>query len=92
MISNDEFYRAMEQKFSNVFSRMDHLHKETMEDIDSIREEVNELKASYDSHIAVSTALKELKNTGKISQKQKILMVFGAIPILLAVYSLFFAM
>ena len=34
MISNDEFYRAMEQKFANVFKRMDTLHKETKEDIE----------------------------------------------------------
>ncbi len=88
MISNDEFYRAMEQKFAIVFKRMDALHKETKEDIDAIKEEVYELKRQTDAHIAVSEALKELKETKTMSKRIRITIVCAIVPAIIALFTL----
>ena len=88
MISNDEFYRAMGQKFANVFKRMDTLHKETQEDINSIKEEVYELKRQTDAHIAVSEALKELKQTKTMSKRMRITIICAIIPAIIALFTL----
>jgi t-SNARE complex subunit (syntaxin) len=88
MISNDEFYRAMEQKFSNVFKRMDTLHKETQQEIEGIKEEVHELKRQTDAHIAVSEALKELKQTKTLSTRMRITIVCAIVPAIIALFTL----
>lgn len=89
MISNDEFYRNMTEQINNIYHNMNKLHKETMKDMESLQEDVNKLKSSYNLHIAVGDALKEAKNKTKISQKQKIAIVFGIVPIMITIYTLF---
>ena len=89
MISNDEFHRSISEQINSIFKVINKLHDETMEDIDSLKEEVNDLKSSYKSHIAVSEAIKEIRNKNKISQKQKIAIVFGIVPIAITIYTLF---
>ena len=39
--------------------------------------------------MAVSDAIKEIKTKHKMSQKQKIAIVFGVVPIILTIYTLF---
>ncbi len=89
MISNDEFYRNMTEQINNIYHNMNKLHNETMNDIESLKEDVNNLKSSYNQHIAVGDALKEAKNKKKISQKQKIAIIFGIVPIIITIYTLF---
>ena len=89
MISNDEFHRSITEQFNNIFKVINKLHDETMEDINSLKEEVNDLKSSYNSHVAVSDAIREAKNKNKISQKQKFAIIFGIVPIAITIYTLF---
>lgn len=89
MISNDEFHRSITDQINNIYHTMNKLHNETMEDIDSLKENVNRLKSSYNQHVAVGDALKEAKNKNKISQKQKIAIIFGIVPIAITIYTLF---
>ena len=89
MISNDEFHRSITEQFNNIFKVINKLHDETMEDINSLKEEVNDLKSSYNSHVAVSDAIREIRNKNKISQKQKFAIIFGIVPIAITIYTLF---
>ena len=89
MISNDEFHRSISEQINNIYHNMNKLHNETMEDIDSLKEDVNNLRSSYNQHIAVGDALKAAKNKNTISQKQKLAIVFGLVPIILTIYTLF---
>ena len=89
MISNDEFHRSITDQFNNIFKVINKLHDETMEDINSLKEEVNDLKSSYNSHVAVSEAIREIRNKSRISQKQKIAIIFGIVPIAITIYTLF---
>lgn len=91
MISNDEFFRHMNEKFKEVHKRMDFLHQETKNDIDSMKKDLNSLKSDYNTHIAVGEALDSRKKSIKLTQKQKIGVFVGVVPILLAVYTLFFS-
>ena len=68
---------------------MNKLHTETTEEIEELKKEVNDLKSSYNSHVAVADAIKEIKTKNKMSQKQKIAIVFGVVPIILTIYTLF---
>tara|TARA_B110000438_G_scaffold237727_1_gene235228 strand:- start:532 stop:747 length:216 start_codon:yes stop_codon:yes gene_type:complete len=68
---------------------MNKLHTETTEEIEDLKKEVNDLKSSYNSHVAVADAIKEIKTKNKMSQKQKIAIVFGVVPIILTIYTLF---
>lgn len=90
MISNDEFHRSITEQINNIFRVMNQLHTETTAEIEELKKEVNDLKSSYNSHVAVSDAIKEIKTKAKMSQKQKIAIVFGVVPIVLTVYTLFF--
>jgi hypothetical protein len=79
----------MTEQINNIYHNMNKLHNETMNDIESLKEDVNKLKSSYSSHLAVGEALKEAKNKNKISQKQKLAIVFGIVPIMITIYTLF---
>lgn len=68
---------------------MNKLHTETTDEIEDLKKEVNDLKSSYNSHVAVADAIKEIKTKNKMSQKQKIAIVFGVVPIILTIYTLF---
>ena len=74
MISNDEFHRSITDQINNIFRVMYKLHTETTDEIEDLKKEVNDLKSSYNSHVAVSDAIKEIKTKHKMSQKQKILL------------------
>jgi t-SNARE complex subunit (syntaxin) len=89
MISNDEFHRSITEQINNIFRVMNKLHTETTEEIEDLKKEVNDLKSSYNSHVAVSDAIKDIKTKAKMSQKQKIAIVFGVVPIILTIYTLF---
>tara|TARA_R100000908_G_C3756686_1_gene151501 strand:+ start:4694 stop:4972 length:279 start_codon:yes stop_codon:yes gene_type:complete len=89
MISNDEFHRSITEQINNIFRVMNKLHTETSEEIEELKKEVNDLKSSYNSHVAVSDAIKDIKTKAKMSQKQKIAIVFGVVPIILTIYTLF---
>ena len=89
MISNDEFHRSITDQINNIFRVMNKLHTETTDEIEELKKEVNDLKSSYNSHVAVSDAIKEIKTKHKMSQKQKIAIVFGVVPIILTIYTLF---
>jgi len=89
LISNDEFHRSITEQINNIFRVMNKLHTETTEEIEDLKKEVNDLKSSYNSHVAVADAIKEIKTKNKMSQKQKIAIVFGVVPIILTIYTLF---
>ena len=89
MISNDEFHRSITDQINNIFRVMNKLHTETTDEIEDLKKEVNDLKSSYNSPVAVSDAIKEIKTKHKMSQKQKIAIVFGVVPIILTIYTLF---
>tara|TARA_R100000900_G_scaffold133679_3_gene110552 strand:- start:9975 stop:10253 length:279 start_codon:yes stop_codon:yes gene_type:complete len=89
MISNDEFHRSITEQINNIFRVMNKLHTETSEEIEELKKEVNDLKSSYNSHVAVSDAIKDIKTKAKMSQKQKIAIIFGVVPIILTIYTLF---
>ncbi len=89
MISNDEFHRSITEQINNIFRVMNKLHTETTEEIEDLKKEVNDLKSSYNSHVAVSDAIKDIKTKAKMSQKQKLAIVFGVVPIILTIYTLF---
>tara|TARA_R110002126_G_scaffold130753_1_gene274289 strand:- start:1946 stop:2305 length:360 start_codon:yes stop_codon:yes gene_type:complete len=87
MISNDENHRFMTEQFNNIFSKMDRLHTETTESIEVLRREVDEIKLSHHSHVAVAEAMREVKQASALSNKQKIGIILGSIPVLVAIYS-----
>jgi len=89
MISNDEFHRSITEQINNIFQVMNKLHTETTDEIEELKKEVNELKSSYNSHIAVAKAVKEVRAKHKISQKQKVAIFFGLVPIVITIYTLF---
>ena len=89
MISNDEFHRSITDQINNIFRVMNKLHTETTEEIEDLKKEVNDLKSSYNSHVAVADAIKEIKTKHKMSQKQKIAIFFGIVPIVITIYTLF---
>ena len=89
MISNDEFHRSITEQINNVFRVMNKLHTETTDEIEELKKEVNDLKSSYHSHVAVADAIKEIKTKNKMSQKQKIALFFGIVPIAITIYTLF---
>tara|TARA_B110000438_G_scaffold300269_1_gene352270 strand:- start:313 stop:528 length:216 start_codon:yes stop_codon:yes gene_type:complete len=68
---------------------MNKLHTETTDEIEELKKEVNDLKSSYHSHVAVADAIKEIKTKNKMSQKQKIALFFGIVPIAITIYTLF---
>ena len=68
---------------------MNKLHTETTDEIEELKKEVNDLKSSYNSHIAVADAIKEIRTKNKMSQKQKIALFFGIVPIAITIYTLF---
>ena len=68
---------------------MNKLHTETTDEIEELKKEVNDLKSSYNSHVAVADAIKEIKTKNKMSQKQKIALFFGIVPIAITIYTLF---
>ena len=89
MISNDEFHRSITEQINNVFRVMNKLHTETTDEIEELKKEVNDLKSSYHSHVAVADAIKEIRTKNKMSQKQKIALFFGIVPIAITIYTLF---
>ena len=68
---------------------MNKLHTETTDEIEELKKEVNDLKSSYNSHVAVADAIKEIRTKNKMSQKQKIALFFGIVPIAITIYTLF---
>jgi|TARA_R110002111_G_scaffold246076_1_gene308590 hypothetical protein len=68
---------------------MNKLHTETTDEIEELKKEVNDLKSSYHSHVAVADAIKEIRTKNKMSQKQKIALFFGIVPIAITIYTLF---
>ena len=68
---------------------MNKLHTETTDEIEELKKEVNDLKSSYHSHVAVADAIKEIRTKNKMSQKQKIAIFFGIVPIVITIYTLF---
>ena len=68
---------------------MNKLHTETTDEIEELKKEVNDLKSSYNSHIAVANAVKEVRAKNNISQKQKVAIFFGLVPIVITIYTLF---
>ena len=68
---------------------MNKLHTETTDEIEELKKEVNDLKSSYHSHVAVADAIKEIKTKNKMAQKQKIALFFGIVPIAITIYTLF---
>ena len=68
---------------------MNQLHTETTDEIEDLKKEVNDLKSSYNSHIAVAKAVKEIRAKHTMSQKQKIALFFGIVPIAITIYTLF---
>ena len=89
MISNDEFHRSITEQINNIFRVMNKLHTETTDEIEDLKKEVNNLKSSYNSHVAVADAIKEIKTKHKITQKQKIGIFFGVVPTVITIYTLF---
>lgn len=86
MISTDEFHRTMMEGFKEIREKMDNLHNETMKEVDEIKIQLNTLEDSYNIHVAVGDARHEHKD---LSRKQKIGILLGVAPIVLAVYALF---
>ena len=68
---------------------MNKLHTETTDEIEELKKEVNDLKSSYHSHVAVADAIKEIRTKNTMSQKQKIALFFGIVPIAITIYTLF---
>ena len=68
---------------------MNKLRTETTNEIEELKKEVNDLKSSYHSHVAVANAVKEVRAKHQISQKQKVAIFFGLVPIAITIYTLF---
>ncbi len=75
MVSADEFYRQTNKNFETIGNK-----------IDDIKEDLTKLQAAYNSHIAVGKALEKSK---KISFKQKLGIILGVTPIIIAIFALF---
>ncbi len=86
MISTDEFHRTMMEGFKEIREKMDNLHKETMNEVDEIKLQLNTLEDNYNIHVAVGKATRNRKD---LSIKQKIGILLGIAPIVLAIYALF---
>jgi uncharacterized protein YxjI len=70
----------------DILNKIDSLHKETMTEVKEIQEQLNKLEDAYNIHVAVGKALDKQK---KITNKQKVAISIGIVPIILGIYAVF---
>jgi len=75
----------------DIIKKMDKLHLETMNEVNDIKEQLNNLEDSYNIHVAVGKAISKEKSKGDLSFAQKLGVLFSVTSIIIVITSLFFS-
>lgn len=76
------FYTQINENFRNIDEKMDKYHKDNCQKIDSVKQDVVNLKVELASHLASSSTAVQIKNENKEQGNHKIYWVLGIVSMI----------